>query len=268
MTDTTASTLRSDLLASKVPQVTAIFWIIKVLSTTVGETAADYLNNGLGLGLHKTSLIAVVVLAIALVVQFLLPRYNPVAYWFTVVLVSVVGTLVTDNLTDGFGFPLALSSVIFAVVLAAVFLVWFRVEGTLSIHSITTKRREAFYWAAILTAFALGTAFGDYLSEALALGYVVAAVMFAAVIALVAVLFGVFKLNAVVAFWIAYVLTRPLGASIGDLLTQPTDAGGLGIDPNLVNGVFFVAIIVLVTVLCVRIGRDRARLRAADAVAA
>ena len=239
-------------MLNKVPQVTAAFWIIKVLATTVGETAADYLNVDLKLGTLVTTVVMAALLAAALIAQFRLRRYVPAVYWLAVVLISVVGTLLTDNLVDNLGVPLWLTSVVFAVLLAATFIVWFRSERTLSIHSITTTRRESFYWLAVLFTFALGTAVGDLLAETLSLGYLLAVGVFAGAIALVAVAYKGVGLNAVAAFWIAYVLTRPLGASLGDLLSQPMKDGGLGLGPTGTSAIFLSVILVLVIVLSIR----------------
>ena len=239
-------------MLNKVPQVTAAFWIIKVLATTVGETAADYLNVDLKLGTLVTTVVMAALLAAALIAQFRLRRYVPAVYWLAVVLISVVGTLLTDNLVDNLGVPLWLTSVVFAVLLAATFIVWFRSERTLSIHSITTTRRESFYWLAVLFTFALGTAVGDLLAETLSLGYLLAVGVFAGAIALVAVAYKGVGLNAVAAFWIAYVLTRPLGASLGDLLSQPVKDGGLGLGPTGTSAIFLSVILVLVIVLSIR----------------
>jgi uncharacterized membrane-anchored protein len=227
---------------NKVPEVTAFFWIVKVLCTTVGETAADYLNETLGFGLTGTSVVTALALAVVLVAQFTARRYRPPVYWLAVVLISVFGTLITDNLTDALGVPLPVSTVVFAVLLTATFVVWHRVEGTLSI-------REAFYWLAILFTFALGTAAGDLLAEQLGLGYRPSVVLFAVAIALVAVLRYGLKVNAVLTFWAAYVLTRPLGASLGDLLSQDRSAGGLGLGTTLTSVVFLVAILGVVVYL-------------------
>lgn len=256
------STRLSDLTLSKVPQVTLAFWIIKIFATTVGETGADYVNGTLGFGLIATSIASVVVFAAVLAVQFATRRYTPWVYWLTVVLISVVGTLLTDNLTDGLGVPLGFSTAVFALLLAGTFLVWFRRERTLSIHSIVTRRREGFYWLAILFTFALGTAAGDLLSEGLALGYAVSAVLFAAVIGVIAIAFLVFKANAVLCFWAAYVLTRPLGASLGDLTSQPVADGGLGLGTSLTSGVFLAVIVGLIVYLTVRVTRERRRVEA------
>lgn len=239
-------------MLNKVPEVTAVFWIIKVLATTVGETFADYLDVTLGLGLTLTSVLMAVLLIGALIAQFRLRRYVPAVYWLAIVLISVVGTLITDNLTDNLGVPLWLTAVVFAALLAGTFVAWSAVEKTLSIHSIRTTRRESFYWLTVLFTFALGTAAGDLLAERLNLGYALSLIVFAAAIGVVAVLYGVFRLNAVVAFWIAYILTRPLGASTGDLLSQSTKDGGLGLGTTGTSVLFFAVILVLVAVLSAR----------------
>ena len=244
-------------LLNKVPQVTAWFWIIKVLSTTVGETFADFLS-GLGLGLQGTTLVMSIAFVAVLGLQFRMRRYVPAVYWLTVVLVSVVGTLVTDNLTDALGVPLEISTAVFAVALAATFAVWYRVEGTLSIHSIVTARREAFYWLAILLTFALGTAVGDLVDERFGVGYWPTALVVALLIAAVAAGHMVFGANAVLTFWIAYVLTRPLGASLGDGLSQPRTDGGLGLGTTWTSVLFLVAILAVVVHLSVT-GRDQDR---------
>lgn len=246
---TSSSTRR---MLNKVPEVTLVFWVIKVLATTVGETAADFLNVDLGLGLTLTSVVMAVLLIAARVAQFRLRRYVPAVYWLAVVLISIVGTLITDNLTDSLGVPLWATTAVFAVVLAVTFTAWFMSEETLSIHSIFTTRREAFYWLAVLFTFALGTAAGDLVAESLNLGYLVALLVFAGAIALVTVAYFVFHLNAVLAFWIAYILTRPLGASTGDLLSQPTADGGLGLGTTGTSALFLAVILILVTVLTVR----------------
>jgi len=239
-------------MLNKVPEVTLIFWVIKVLATTVGETAADFLNVDLGLGLAVTSIIMAVLLVAALIAQFELRRYVPAVYWLSVVLISVVGTLITDNLTDNLGVSLWITTAVFAVALAITFIVWSVSEKTLSIHSIVTIRRETFYWLAVLFTFALGTAAGDLVAESLNLGFLIALLVFAGAIALVAVAYFVFHINAVLAFWIAYILTRPLGASTGDLLSQPTADGGLGLGTTGTSALFLAVILALVIVLSVR----------------
>lgn len=236
---------------SKVPEVTAFFWIIKVLCTTVGETAADFLATTLNFGLTNTTYVMSALLVITLIFQFRSSRYRPGLYWLAVVLISVVGTLITDNLTDNFGVPLATTTVVFSIVLAVVFAVWFSVEKTLSIHSIYTRRRESFYWLAILFTFALGTAAGDLAAEQLQLGYVAAALIFGGLIAVVAVAHLKFRVNAIVAFWIAYILTRPLGASLGDLLSQAPKDGGVGLGASGTSALFLVTILAMVIFLSV-----------------
>ncbi|MFD0067901.1 hypothetical protein [Streptomyces sp. NPDC056690] len=227
---------------NKVPEVTAYFWIIKVLCTTVGETAADLLNEKAGLGLTGVSVLMSALLAVVLVVQFRTSAYRAGVYWLAVALISVVGTLISDNLTDNMGVPLETSTTVFAIILAIVFVVWYRRERTLSIHSIDSTSRESFYWLAVLFTFALGTAAGDLVSERMDLGYWLAAVLFGLAIAAVALAHFKLGLDAVWSFWIAYILTRPLGASIGDYLSQPTGDGGLGIG-TVVTSVLFLAVI-------------------------
>lgn len=236
-------------LFSKVPEVTLYFWIIKILCTTVGETAADFLNTNLNVGLTNTTYIMSALLAIALFFQFKAKSYVPAIYWLAVVLISVVGTLVTDNLTDNFGISLVTTTIIFSVVLAATFTAWYRSERTLSIHSIHTLKREAFYWLTILFTFALGTAAGDLTAERLSVGYWKSAILFAIVIGIIILAHYRFKLNAVIAFWIAYVLTRPLGASLGDYLSQARSDGGLGLGTTVTSSIFLSAILAVVIYL-------------------
>lgn len=249
-------------MLNKVPEVTLYFWIIKIMATTVGETAADFLNTKLNLGLTNTSILMATLLIAALVGQFRKDRYVPWIYWVAVVLISVVGTLITDNITDHWGVPLQLTTTIFAIALAITFALWFGVEKTLSIHTIYTTRRESFYWAAILFTFALGTAAGDLVAETLKLGYLYSAMAFGAGIALVTLAHLVFKLNAVLAFWIAYILTRPFGASFGDLLSQPASNGGLGLG-TVGTSVLFLTVIFGLIVYMTGAERRRAAMPAA-----
>ena len=235
-------------LLNKVPEITLYFWIIKILCTTVGETAADFLNVNLNAGLAITSVVTGVLLVVALFFQFKTSHYVPWLYWLTVGLVSVFGTLVTDNLTDKLGLPLQTSTILFGVLLALTFLVWYIRERTLSIHSIFTRRREAFYWLTILFTFALGTATGDLMAEALGLGYFTTGVIVACVIILTALAWH-FKLNSILSFWIIYILTRPLGASIGDYLSQPASHGGLGLGATTTSVLFVGGILATVTYL-------------------
>jgi uncharacterized membrane-anchored protein len=247
-------------MLNKVPLITVYFWIIKILCTTVGETAADLLNTNLNLGLTTTTFVMGALLIVSLWAQFRSTRYVPGIYWLAVVLISVVGTLITDNLTDNFGVSLETTTVVFGVALAATFAVWYASERTLSIHSITTVRRESFYWLAILFTFALGTAAGDLAAERMNLGYWLSAVIFGALIAVIALCHYGLKLNAVLTFWLAYILTRPLGASLGDYLSQSHDDGGLGLGTVLTSAIFLVTILFLVVFLTTsRRDEDRPR---------
>jgi uncharacterized membrane-anchored protein len=242
-------------MLNKVPEVTVYFWVIKILCTTVGESFADYVNETLGFGLTKTTLVFSAALIVALVVQFRLNRYVPSAYWLAVVLISVVGTLLTDNLTDARGVPLAVSSIVFAVLLACVFGIWYARERTLSIHTIVTTPREAFYWLTVLVTFALGTAIGDWTLELtgwspgaavlLPLGFILAV--------LVAWRLG---MGPVLSFWLGYILTRPLGANIGDFLAAPRSEGGLGLG-TLGTSVLFLGTIVVIVIYLTMTDKDR-----------
>lgn len=230
-------------MLNKVPQVALLFWLVKMMSTTVGETGADLLAGTLGWGMPLTTALVAVLLAVALVAQFRARSYVPARYWSVVVLVSVAGTLASDMLVDLLGVPLSVTTGIFAAMLALVFVVWWWQERTLSIHTINTRRRETMYWLAILTTFALGTSGGDLLGEALGLGYALSAFVFLSAVLLIAVAHYGPNLNAVFAFWTAYILTRPLGASLGDLLSQPVSHGGLGLGTIPVSLVFASAIV-------------------------
>lgn len=246
----------SRLMLNKVPEITAFFWIIKVMATTVGETAADFLNVSLNLGLTMTTLVMSSLLLIALCFQFKARKYVPGTYWLSVVLISVVGTLITDNLVDNLGIPLKTTTILFLIALIVTFLAWFASEKTLSVHSIFTIKREGFYWATILFTFALGTASGDLLAEGLNLGYGLSAVIFALLIGAVAIAHYKFRLNGVLSFWIAYILTRPLGASMGDYLSQPLDAGGLNLGTVGTSMIFLLTILSIVLYLT-KTGKDQ-----------
>ncbi len=241
---------------SKVPEVTVYFWIIKIMATTVGETAADFLNTNLNLGLTGTTCVMSALLVIVLIVQFRARAYVPGIYWLAVVLISVVGTLITDNLVDNFGVSLWTTTILFTIALAITFAVWFANERTLSIHSITTTKREGFYWSAILFTFALGTAAGDLVAESLDLGYWRSGLMFGALIGVIVIAWRYGGLNAVLAFWMAYILTRPLGASIGDYLSQPSQDGGLGLG-TVVTSVIFLSTILAVVLYLVKTKKDQ-----------
>jgi uncharacterized membrane-anchored protein len=246
---TSARSWHGRALLNKVPEITLYFWVIKVLCTTVGETASDYLSTNFSLGLTRTTYITGSALIAALVFQFRARRYVPSIYWLSVVLISVVGTQITDNLTDNFGISLVTTTVVFSVVLAAVFAVWYASERTLSIHTIYSTRREAFYWLAILFTFALGTAAGDLAAERLSLGYWVSALIFAGAIGAIAFGHYALRLNAVAAFWLAYILTRPLGASLGDYLSQARKVGGIGLGTTATSGIFLGTILLVVVYL-------------------
>lgn len=239
------------VMLNKVPQITIFFWIIKILCTTVGETFADFLNFNLGFGLTLTTVIIGIAFCIVLYLQFRAAKYIPGIYWLTVVLISVFGTLVTDNLTDVMGVPLEVSTVVFSVLLGLTFLFWYLSEKTLSVHSIHTRKREAFYWLTILFTFALGTAVGDLYSEQLGLGYLNTGIIVVFIIACVFLAWKFFKLDRILAFWIAYILTRPLGASLGDYLSQPKVNGGLGLGTTSTSVIFLIAILAIIIFLAV-----------------
>ncbi len=228
-------------MLSKVPEITVWFWVIKILCTTVGESFADWINMTLGVGLIATALIFTVVLATVLAWQLRLDRYVPFVYWLTVVVLSVTGTLYTDILTDSLGVPLAVSTSVFAVALAVVFAVWFARERTLSIHSIVTVPRELFYWLAVLITFALGTAVGDWVLQLTGWGPGVSVLLPAALIGAVVIGWRC-GANSVLSFWLAYILTRPLGANLGDWFATPTTEHGLGLGTAVTSVIFLAAI--------------------------
>ncbi len=231
---------------NKVPEITLSFWVIKILTTTVGETGADYLAVNAGLGQAVTRTGMALFLAVALFLQIRARRYTPWLYWLSVVLVSVVGTQITDLLTDDMNISLYLSTLVFAVALGIIFIVWNRSEHTLSMQNIDTRNRELFYWAAILCTFALGTAAGDLATEALGLGFAWGSIVFGSLIAVIYLTWK-FGVNTVLTFWIAYIFTRPLGASLGDMLTQSRNYGGLGMGAMWTSAIFLTVIILLVT---------------------
>lgn len=230
---------------NKVPEVTLSFWVIKIMSTTVGETGADYLAVDAGFGAGWTSIGMAALLAIALFCQLRTKACTPRIYWLTVVLVSIVGTQITDILTDKLEVSLYTSTAIFSGLLAINFMAWYRTERSLSIREIVTPRRELFYWTTVLCTFALGTAAGDLATEALGLGFTLGAVIFAGLIALTLMAWRM-GANPVLSFWIAYILTRPFGASLGDLLTQAKTYGGLGMGATWTSALFLCVIVLLV----------------------
>ena len=235
---------------SKVPEVTAAFWVTKVLTTGMGETTADYLVHQIdppvAVGLAGLGLLA------ALLLQFAVRRYVAWVYWLAVVMVSIFGTMAADAVHVGLGVPYLVSTVAFVLVLAAVFVVWRATEKSLSIHSIVTRRREAFYWATVLTTFALGTAAGDLTAMTFGLGYLASGIVFAVLIAIPAVAYRRFGMNATFAFWFAYILTRPLGASFADWAAVSPARGGLDLGTGPVSFVLALAILALVALLAAR----------------
>jgi uncharacterized membrane-anchored protein len=234
---------------SKVPQITALFWIIKVLTTAQGEATSDYLVHRINPYLAVAA--GGLALLISLVLQFWVRRYRAWVYWLAVDMVAVFGTMVADALHIEFGVPYAVSSVLFAVILTVIFIVWYRTERTLSIHSINTPRREAFYWATVLATFALGTAVGDMTATTLGLGYFASGVLFTVAIFIPAVAHRWFRMNAIFAFWFAYVLTRPLGASYADWLGVSHARGGLDFGRGPVALGIGVVIVILVGYLAI-----------------
>ena len=241
---------------NKVPEIGLSFWIIKIMSTTVGETGADFLAFNVGWGQAITSAIMATILAIILFAQLKTRRHIPWLYWMSVILVSIVGTQITDLMTDSLGISLYISTGIFSVLLALIFFVWYRVEHSLSIHHIVSRRRELFYWAAILCTFALGTAAGDLATEALGLGFARGALIFGTLIAITYLAWRRGG-NAVASFWIGYILTRPFGAALGDLLTQNKADGGLGTGTMWISALFLAVIIMLVAAAQVGTCRQR-----------
>jgi uncharacterized membrane-anchored protein len=235
--------------ALRVPEITAFFWIIKGLSTAVGESTSDYLVNALnpvvavGLGF--------VGFVVSLIIQFSMKRYRAWSYWFAVVMVGVFGTMAADVLHVGFGVPYFASAAFYAVVLVAVYLVWQRTEHTLSIHSIDTARREVFYWLAVVATFALGTAAGDLTAVTLHLGYGFSIVLFAVIILIPVVGYRFLRWNSIFSFWFAYVVTRPLGASIADWFGKAKSVGGLGVGNGVVSVVLALLIIGFVSYLAI-----------------
>ena len=233
----------------KVPEITIYFWIIKLLTTAMGEVTSDYLAH------QFDPKIAVALggigLLVALILQFVVRRYIAGVYWFAVVMVAVFGTMAADVLHVGLGIPYLVSSTLFLVALAIIFMIWLLTENTLSIHSIYTRRRELFYWATVMATFALGTAAGDMTATTLGLGYFSSGLLFAVLIVVPVIGYWRFGLNEIVAFWLAYILTRPLGASFADWVGRARNAGGLGLGTGKVSLVLTILIICFVAYLTV-----------------
>jgi uncharacterized membrane-anchored protein len=230
-------------LAAKVPEIGVMFWVIKLLTTAGGEATSDFLGD------HNVAIGAVVelvVVAVAVYVQFRTRRYVAAAYWFLALAIAIFGTGVSDTLHLVVGIPYAGTTILWAVVLAGVFWQWHRSEGTLSIHSITTRRREVYYWATVFATFALGTALGDFTASVVNLGYLSSGILFAVIILIPALAWWRFRLNAVVAFWFAYVVTRPLGASFADYISKPHAISGANFGDGPTSAVLLIAIVILV----------------------
>jgi uncharacterized membrane-anchored protein len=239
-------------LAAKVPEITGMFWVIKILTTGIGESISDFLGQK---SVPLAGAVGILGIAFALRLQRRAPRYRAPVYWFAVLMVAVFGTMVADGVRDGAGLSYAITTPGFALVVAVVFALWYRSERTLSIHSITTRRRETYYWCAVLATFALGTAAGDLTALSLHLGFLASAVLFAAIIAVPAVAWSRVRLNSIVAFWAAYVVTRPLGASFADWFGKPHAQTGLGLGDGPVSAIGLVAFAALVAHLA-RTRRD------------
>jgi uncharacterized membrane-anchored protein len=235
---------------NRVPAVTPLFWVVKVLTTGMGETTSDFLVKRFPPELVVP--LALLALVAVLALQLRLRRYVAAVYWSTALMVSIFGTMAADVLHVGLGVPYVVSTAGFALLLAAILVAWWRTERTLSVHAITTRRREWFYWATVLTTFALGTAAGDWTAVTLHLGYLASGVLFMVVIAIPAIAHLGFRMNAVAAFWAAYVVTRPLGASFADWLGVGPERGGVGLGTGPVSLVAFAVFVVLVAWLSLR----------------
>lgn len=247
-------------VAAKVPEITALFWVVKVLTTGMGEAASDYLG---WVSIPLAGAVGLVGFVAALALQLRTRRYVPTVYWSAVLMVAVFGTMAADGLHVVLGVPYAASSSFYAIALAVVLVAWRRTEGTLSIHSIDTRRRELWYWLTVLLTFALGTALGDLTAFVLHLGYLASGVLFVLLIAVPALAWRA-GVNPVLTFWAAYVITRPLGASFADWLGKPASlAGGLGFGDGTVTAVGFVAFVALVAwIQRTGHGEQRAQVRA------
>jgi uncharacterized membrane-anchored protein len=235
-------------VAAKVPEVILVFWVVKILTTAGGEATSDYLKT---FGNIKGGGTEVVLFAIGLVLQFGTRRYRAFAYWFLAFAIAIFGTGVSDFLHLDVHIPYAGTTLLWAVILAAIFWVWNRSEGTLSIHSITTQRREAFYWSTVFATFALGTALGDFTATSLNLGYLASGILFGVIILLPALAWWRFGLNHIAAFWASYVVTRPLGASFADYISKPQALSGINYGDRQTATVFALAVIVLVLYLTI-----------------
>jgi uncharacterized membrane-anchored protein len=235
-------------LAAKVPEITASFWVLKLLTTGMGESMSDFL------GQHSVPIagaIGIFGLWLALWCQLRAREYKAPAYWFAVMMVAIFGTMAADGIHDGASIPYAVTTPLFAIVVGAIFFLWYRSEGTLSIHTILTRRREGYYWAAVLATFALGTAAGDLTATTLNLGFFGSVLLFAAIISIPAIGWWRLHMNPILAFWFAYIVTRPLGASFADWFSKPPSITGLGLGDGIVSGIALVVFIALVAYVTV-----------------
>jgi uncharacterized membrane-anchored protein len=239
---------RARAVLTKVPEITAIFWVLKLLTTGMGEAMSDFLGQK---SVPIAGAIGVFGLAFAIWLQMRQREYRAPIYWFAVMMVAIFGTMAADGIHDGASIPYSVTTPLFALGMGAIFFLWYRGEGTLSIHSINTRRREGFYWATVLATFALGTAAGDLAAMPLRLGFFPSAVLFVSVIAIPAVGWWRFNLNPIVAFWFAYVVTRPIGASFADWFSKPPAITGLGLGDGTVSGLALVAFLALVSYVAV-----------------
>ena len=233
---------------TKVPEITAIFWVLKLLTTGMGESMSDFLGSK---SVPIAGAIGIFGLGFAIWLQLRQREYRAPIYWFAVMMVAIFGTMMADAIHDGASIPYSETTTVFAVIMAAIFLWWYRSEGTLSIHSINTRRREAFYWATVLATFALGTAAGDLTATQLHLGFFGSALLFISIILIPAVGWWRFGLNPIVAFWFAYIVTRPIGASFADGFSKPPAITGLGLGDGTVSGVALIVFLALVTYVSV-----------------
>ncbi|HEX2810209.1 MAG TPA: hypothetical protein VHN80_28925, partial [Kineosporiaceae bacterium] len=254
MTSTAAAWVQTSIprrMLSKVPEITAFFWIIKLLSTAGGEVVADLFAHSHYFGLIGSLVISSAMLAIALAVQLIVRRYLPIVYWSVIVLVGVAGTLISDTVVDMLHLSHAQATVLFLIMLLAILSAWYATERTLSIHTITTTRRELYYWGAVMATFALGTAAGDLTAFSLGWGFLPSLLLYGTVFVAAWVAHKVFRVDAILTFWIAYVMTRPLGATFADYASLGRDIGGLGMGRVVPSAGFLLAIAVLVLYLAV-----------------
>jgi uncharacterized membrane-anchored protein len=244
-------------LLNRVAELGILFWVIKIFSTTVGETAADYIAVNLNFGLPTTTILMGVITIFVVIWNFRQKNYYPPSYWLLIVMMSIEGTLITDYLVDNLCVSLLILDVVFTIAMVVVFYLWYAKEETLSIHSINNNARERFYWIIVLTTFALGTGVGDTVSEYLKVGYLYSLIIFGSIFILAGILYYAKIINAVLAFWIAFIVTRPIGASLGDLFIQTPKDGGLGVSIRVINSIFFIVIIASVLYLTLKPAKEQ-----------